>query len=132
MARQKGTGKMIADALTGKVWDSITDTAADLSTNKNVLYNAISRHHGVYTDCCGKDHILYYWHGSKLTPAEALDINTPLTELLNLSENSYIKSKNVYYKDSKDLADKMRSVEDATHRLVNIMSILYRGEEIED
>lgn len=123
---------MIADALTGKVWDSITDTAADLSTNKNVLYNSISRHHGVYTDCKGQDHILYYWHGERMTPAETLDVNTPLTELLNLSENSYIKSKNVYYKDSKDLADKMRSVEDATHRLVNIMSILYRGEEIED
>lgn len=137
MGRRSGTGKPIADAISGKVWNNVFDAAWDLHTSKVQVYQAIARNHGIITDCkTQQDYILYYVVGGKrLTPAEAMDVNTPITQVinsLNISENNATNSKDCYYNSSKELAQKMQTLEDATHKLVNIMSILYRGEEIED
>ena len=138
MARRRGTGKAIADAISGQIWMNALDAACDLHTSKVQIYGAISRNHGLFTDTrTQQDYILYYMNpnGKKLTPEEAMDVNTPITQViksLNLSENNSINSKDCYYNNSKELAQKMQTLEDATHKLVNIMSILYRGEEIED
>lgn len=136
MARRSGTGKAIADAISGKVWNNALDAAWDLHTSKVQVYGAISRNHGLFTDIQTQtDYILYYTtpNGKRLTPAEAMDVNTPITEVINnLSENNTTNCNTVYYNSNKELAQKMRTLEDATHKLVNIMSILYRGEEIED
>jgi hypothetical protein len=103
-----------------------------LEFRSHIVYNSISRHHGVYTTKGGVDVILYYYNGKKLTPAEAVDVNTPLTELLDLLDSGCTNSKNSYYNSSKDMADQMRGIEQATHALTNALSILYRGEEIDD
>ena len=124
--------KKIADAISGKVWDSALLAAEDLDCSKAIVYNAISRHHGVYTTKNNVDVILYHYTGRKLTPAEAIDVNTPLTELLNLLDSDNTNSKNRYYNGCRDMADQMYGIEQATHALTNALSILYRGEEIDD
>lgn len=124
--------KKIADAISGKVWENAKSAAEDLDCAKAIVYNSISRHHGVYTTKGGVDVILYYYTGKKLTPEEAVDVNTPLTELLNLLESDNINSKDSYYNGCRDMADQMRGIEQATHALTNALSVLIRGEEIED
>lgn len=126
--RKQYNCRKIADALSGRVWESAAEAAEELDCNKHVIYNSITRHHGVYTTQKGVDLILYYYQGHKLTPTEALDVNTPLTDLLNLLDSGGTNSKDVYYNNK----DKMSGVEHATHALTNALSVLIRGEEIED
>lgn len=130
--RRQYNSRKIADALSGKIWENAIEAAEELDCNKHVIYNSISRHHGVYTTQKGVDLIFYYFQGVKLTPTEALDINTPLTELLNLLDSDGTNSRDSYYSDCKDMADQMRGIEQATHALTNVLSILIRGEEIDD
>lgn len=130
--RKKYNCRKIADALSGRVWESATEAAEELDCNKHVIYNAITRHHGVYTTQKGVDLIFYYYQGHNLTPTEALDVNTPLTELLDLLNSDATNSKDRYYNGSKEMADQMRGIEQATHALTNALSVLIRGEEIDD
>lgn len=131
-AHKPYNSKKIADAISGKIWDSALEASEELDCPKNQIYNAISRHHGVYTTKSGVDVILYYFQGNRLTPAVALDVNTPLTELLNLLESDNINSKDAHNSNCKDMADQMRGIEQATHALTNALSVLIRGEEIDD
>ena len=66
--RKQYNCRKIADALSGRVWESAAEAAEELDCNKHVIYNSITRHHGVYTTQKGVDLILYYYQGHKLTP----------------------------------------------------------------
>ena len=131
-AHKQYNAKKIADAISGKIWNSALDASEELNCSKTIIYNAIRRNHGVYTTKDDVDVILYYYTGKKLTPAEAVDVNTPLTELLNLLESDRTNSKDAYYSNGKNMADQMRGIEQATHALTNALSIMIRGEEIDD
>lgn len=131
-AHKPYSSKRIADAISGKIWDSALDASEELGCAKNLIYNAISRHHGVYTNKNDVDYILYYFRGEKLSPKEALDVNTPLAELLDILDADSTNSKDAYYSNCKDMADQMRGIEQATHALTNALSIMIRGEEIDD